>query len=67
MTTYCQHPTCPNEIKPSWNAGRPRRYCSNACRQAVYRWSKNGFEHVRLSRRYQAPLAVPANPDKNSR
>ncbi len=31
--------------------GRAPRFCSNACRQAFYRWQKNGFERVRVSNR----------------
>ncbi|MDD5272595.1 MAG: hypothetical protein PHU14_07745 [Methylovulum sp.] len=62
--TDCYHPTCQNTLDPSWVAGRPRRFCSNACRQAFYRWSKNGYEHVRVSRRYRPAPPVPPSPIK---
>jgi len=63
---YCLHPTCTNELEPVCQAGRPRRFCSNACKQAFHRWSKNGYEHIRLSHRYHSASPVPTSPIKNS-
>ncbi|MFD7978762.1 hypothetical protein [Streptomyces sp. NPDC059071] len=39
FATLCGQCGCPIEAtgSPYGNAGRPRRYCSNACRQAAYR------------------------------
>lgn len=42
---YCHAPVTQNGI------GRMQVYCSNACKQAQYRLSKNGFERKRISRR----------------
>lgn len=33
----CENPKCQNELPPSSPTGRPRRFCSDACRQAAAR------------------------------
>ncbi|MDP1614476.1 MAG: hypothetical protein Q8L68_01625 [Methylococcales bacterium] len=42
---YCHAPTTQNGV------GRMQVYCSNSCKQAQYRFSKNGFECKRISRK----------------
>lgn len=42
----CEH--CNNEFHEKC-IGRLPRYCSNACRQAAYRFRKGGYVHRRVS------------------
>lgn len=37
MSTYCARPSCGRMILPTEGPGRPRRYCSDACRRAADR------------------------------
>lgn len=46
--------------------GRPKRFCSNACRQAAYRFAKNGYEHIRASKRYKIKPVTVAVPTENT-
>ena len=48
MTTSCKYCFGP-VIRQS--VGRAPRFCSNACKQAHYRLSKNGFKRIRISAR----------------
>jgi len=61
----CLHPACQNPLEPSGGIGRPRLFCSNACRQAFHRWQKSGYEHARLSYRYQPKPPAPAKHSSN--
>ncbi|WP_344638654.1 hypothetical protein [Kitasatospora cystarginea] len=40
VLTACEHCERPAIPPPTTRGGRPRRYCSNACRQAAYRARK---------------------------
>ncbi|MEV5237923.1 hypothetical protein AB0K89_02125 [Streptomyces cinnamoneus] len=35
----CRNPVCPNPVRPATGSGRPRKYCSDACRKAYYKSS----------------------------
>jgi hypothetical protein len=46
-------PVCATQVLHFREAGRPRIYCTNACRQRAYRWRRD--HHARLA-------ATPAHP-----
>ncbi len=55
--THIPNPTCPvcaRSIPPHPGAGRPRAYCSHACRQVAYRHRKHGAQRRRLVTLVQA-------------
>ena len=58
---YCHKPVQQNGV------GRMQVYCSNACKQAQYRLSKNGFERQRISRRQiEIQTAISLEQCKNT-
>ena len=48
MKVKCQNPGCPHPDRPvEWVGGRPRKYCSDACRKYAHRLRKAEEEQKR--------------------
>jgi site-specific DNA-methyltransferase (adenine-specific) len=60
-------PVCARPIPPQTGAGRPRAYCSHACRQVAYRRRRDGHRRTRLVKLVQADARtwLPTLPDQS--